>query len=120
MNKYLQMFQELKTEYGIKDDTRVQELEQFLGGQSSEDKPVLTEAGLAILQYLQSSDKTSLKAKDIAEGMELPSHKVSGSMRKLTTDGFVEKYGQNPVIYSLSEKGKNFDVTSYKQSIEQE
>ena len=31
-------------------------------------------------------------------------------MRKLVTDGFVEKIGQDPVMYSLTEKGKNIEI----------
>ena len=36
--------------------------------------------------------------------------KVSGAMRKLVTDGFVEKVGQDPVIYSITENGKNINI----------
>ncbi len=81
------------------------------------DKPLFTEAGLQILEYLKTQDVKSLKAKDIADGMEISSRKVSGSIRKLVTDGFVEKYGANPVVYTLTEKGKNFDIESYKNSV---
>jgi hypothetical protein len=31
-------------------------------------------------------------------------------MRKLTTDGFVEKLGQDPVIYAITEEGKNITI----------
>ena len=31
---------------------------------------------------------------------------VSGSIRKLVADGFVEKLGDEPVIYGITEKGK--------------
>lgn len=78
------------------------------------DKPLLTETGLQILEYLQGSDSKSLKAKDIADGMGISSRKVSGSIRKLVTDEFVEKFGSNPVIYTLTNKGKNFDIENYK------
>lgn len=81
------------------------------------DKPLFTETGLQILEYLKAQDVKSLKAKDIADGMEISSRKVSGSIRKLVTDGFVEKYGVNPVVYTLTEKGKNFDIESYKNSV---
>lgn len=81
------------------------------------DKPLFTETGLQILEYLKAQDARSLKAKDIADGMEISSRKVSGSIRKLVTDGFVEKYGANPVVYTLTEKGKNFDIESYKNSM---
>lgn len=80
------------------------------------DKPLLTETGLQILEYLQGSDSKSLKAKDIADGMGMgiSSRKVSGSIRKLVTDEFVEKFGSNPVVYTLTNKGKNFDIENYK------
>lgn len=81
------------------------------------DKPLFTETGLQILEYLKAQDARSLKAKDIADGMEISSRKVSGSIRKLVTDGFVEKYGANPVVYTLTEKGKNFDIEKYKNSV---
>lgn len=47
-----------------------------------------------------------LKAKDIAEGMIVSSRAVSGAMRKLCSDGFVEKIGQDPVMYSLTDAGR--------------
>ena len=50
------------------------------------------------------------KAKDIAEGLFISSRGVSGAMRKLVTDGYVEKVGQDPVIYSLTEKGKIVEI----------
>ena len=84
------------------------------------DKPLFTETGLQILEYLKTQDARSLKAKDIADGMEISSRKVSGSIRKLVTDGFVEKYGANPVVYTLTEKGKNFDIQSYKGELNNE
>lgn len=84
------------------------------------DKPLFTETGLQILEYLKAQDARSLKAKDIADEMEISSRKVSGSIRKLVTDGFVEKYGANPVVYTLTEKGKNFDIESYKGELNNE
>ena len=37
----------------------------------------------------------------------MTSRRVSGAIRKLVTDGYVEKVSQDPVIYALTEKGKN-------------
>jgi predicted transcriptional regulator len=31
-------------------------------------------------------------------------------MRKLVTDGFVEKLGDSPSIYSITEKGINIEI----------
>lgn len=95
----------------------VQQVYDNLREQQETEKPMFTEAGLSILEYLQSAEKTSLKAKDIAEGMGISSRKVSGAIRKLCTDSFVEKAGKNPTIYSLSDKGKEFDIASYKETL---
>ena len=50
------------------------------------------------------------KARDIAEGLFIGSRAVSGAIRKLVTDGFVEKIGQNPATYTLTVKGKNYII----------
>ena len=42
--------------------------------------------------------------------MGISSRGASGTMRKLVNDGFCEKIGQDPVIYSLTEKGKNYVI----------
>lgn len=77
------------------------------------DKPVLTESGAQILAYLQSCNAKNLKAKDIADSLGVSSRKVSGSMRKLVTDNFVEKFGNSPVVYTLTEKGRTFNIAQY-------
>lgn len=80
-------------------------------GKVEEDKPLFTDNGKLILQYLQDNQSTPMwKAKDIAEGMFVSSRTVSGAMRKLVSDGYVEKVGQDPVIYSLTEKGKTVEI----------
>lgn len=95
----------------------VQQVYDSLKLQEVKEKPLFTEAGLEILEYLQSNATASLKAKDIAEGMGISSRKVSGAIRKLCSDGYVDKAGQNPVIYSLSSKGKEYNITNYKESL---
>lgn len=82
-----------------------------LKGNVEVDKPLLTDNGKIILKYLQdNADLSMLKAKDIAEGIGISSRTVSGAIRKLVTDGFVEKLGQDPVIYSITENGKNIVI----------
>ena len=49
-------------------------------------------------------------AEHIADAIMVSSRTVSGAMRKLCSDGFVEKLGTNPAIYSITEKGKNFVI----------
>ena len=84
--------------------------EAFCGTTEAE-KPMFTDNGKLILKWMQ--DNTSdpmLRAKDIGEGLFIGSRAISGAMRKLVADGFVEKVGQNPVIYSITEKGKNIKI----------
>ena len=79
--------------------------------EKSEEKPVLTETGKLILRYMQeNSDKTLFKAREIAEGLFISSRGVSGALRKLVNDGFADKMGESPVLYSLNEKGKNYII----------
>lgn len=80
--------------------------EKFKGNTSGADKPQFTENGKKILTFLQQHQETKTwKAKDIAEGMFIASRTVSGGIRKLVADGYVEKVGQDPVIYSITKKG---------------
>lgn len=79
-------------------------------GQTNSEKPEFTDNGKMILKYMiDNSDRDMMKAKDIAEGLVVSSRTVSGAIRKLVTDGYVEKVGQDPVVYSLTEKGKNIN-----------
>lgn len=75
-----------------------------------DDKPVLTDNGKMILKYLQTQPIASYKAKDIAEGLFVSSRTISGAIRKLITDGFVDKIGESPVCYCITEKGKNYSI----------
>lgn len=73
----------------------------------------ITENGKAILKYMQGAIEefdNNFLSKEIAEGLFTSSRSVSGAMRKLVTDDFVEKSEDSPIIYSLSEKGKDFKI----------
>ena len=76
------------------------------------EKPTFTDNGKLIMKYLQELPEgaPAMKAKEIAEEMFISSRAVSGAMRKLVTDGFVEKVGQDPVMYILTEKGKEIKI----------
>ena len=77
------------------------------GSKSSEDKPLFTANGRKILEFLKDhQEKEVWKSKDVAEEMFISSRTVSGSMRKLVNDGYVDKVSTDPVMYSLTEKGK--------------
>ena len=84
--------------------------EAFCGKEEIE-KPMFTDNGKLILKLMQDkTDVTSWKARDIAEELFTSSRTVSGAMRKLVTDGFVEKIGTEPVVYTITEKGKNIEI----------
>jgi DNA-binding MarR family transcriptional regulator len=84
--------------------------EAFKGNSDSE-KPLFTDNGKLILRFLQEHQETTMwKAREIGEGLFINSRGVSGAMRKLVSDGFCEKMGESPVIYTLTEKGKNFVI----------
>ena len=93
----------------MSDDARLY-WEAFCGANDIE-KPMFTDNGKLILRYMQDNQQEGMwKARDIAEGLFISSRAVSGAMRKLVADGFVEKVGQDPVVYSLAEKGKNIKI----------
>jgi len=77
---------------------------------SSPAKSKFTENGKNIILFLQSSEKAAYKAKEIADEMEISSRSVSGACRKLVTDGFIEKIGKDPIVYSLTSLGKDINV----------
>ena len=75
------------------------------------EKPLFTDNGKLILKHLQQHEEvTSWKARDIAEDLFISSRTVSGSIRKLVNDGYVEKISQDPVIYAITDKGKNTEI----------
>ena len=75
------------------------------------DKPKFTDNGRLILDYLQKdNDNVTWRSSDIAEGLFISSRTVSGAIRKLVTDGYVEKVSTDPVVYALTENGKNVNL----------
>lgn len=77
------------------------------------DKPAFTENGLKVLKYVKENKdlyNNLFKAKEIGEGLCLSSRTVSGAMRKLVTDGYLERMGEKPVIYSLTQKGNELNI----------
>lgn len=85
--------------------------EAFKTTNSENEKSAVTDNGKLIIKFLQDHADTKMwKAKDMAEEMMVTSRKISGSMRKLVTDGYVERLGQDPIVYALTEKGKEFII----------
>ena len=78
--------------------------------EKTKEKVAFTDNGKLILQYMIDNIEqysNLFKARDIADGTFISSRSVSGSMRKLITDGYVEKMGAEPIVYSLTDLGKS-------------
>lgn len=71
------------------------------------EKPMFTDGGKQILKYMKDNhvEGETVTAKQVAEGMGISSRSVSGALRKLVNDGFMEKAGTDPVVYALTYKG---------------
>lgn len=83
---------------------------ESLKASKEKEKVAFTENGKKILVYMQEQKDNSnnlFKSKDIAEGLFMSSRSISGAMRKLVIDGYVEKIGETPASYSLTETGVN-------------
>jgi DNA-binding MarR family transcriptional regulator len=90
-------------------------LDYWNGLQMTKDpeKPKFTENGKLVLAFVKENKdayNNLFKAKEIGEGLGISSRTASGAMRKLVTDGYVEKIGENPAVYSLTELGIQVDL----------
>lgn len=91
-------------------ETALDFFKEFKEGKVKNSKE-MTENGRKSLIWMQEnleSMNNIFTAKEIAEGLFTSGRSVSGSMRKLINDGYVEKIGANPVQYALTEKGINY------------
>lgn len=71
----------------------------------------MTENGKKLLSWMQENIDTMTNlftSKEAAEALFTSGRSIAGSMRKLVNDGYVEKTGKDPVQYSLTEAGKNY------------
>ena len=83
----------------------------FLNGEETGKK--ITENGQKILIFMQKNEEAMsniFTSKEIAEALFVSGRSVSGSMRKLFGDGYVNKEGNNPVKYSLTDLGRNLSL----------
>jgi DNA-binding MarR family transcriptional regulator len=86
---------------------------QFLNDKKNSSNSEMTENGSKILKYMQSNEdkyNNLFTSKEIGEGLFMSSRSVSGSMRKIIVNGFVEKVGKDPVTYSLTDEGRNKQI----------
>ena len=80
---------------------------------ASDGKPKFTTIGKVTLRFMQENKDTYnniFKAKEIGEALGISSRSVSGGMKKLVNDGYVEKMGDTPVIYAITALGLAAEV----------
>ena len=80
---------------------------------SGKEKETFTKNGILILGYMQKTKEqynNLFKAKDVGEGLNISSRTASGGMRKLVSDGYVEKIGSDPVVYAITDKGISINL----------
>lgn len=79
--------------------------------QNSKTSTGFTETGEKILRYMLETEQkysNSFCAKTISEGLFIPTRSVTGSMRKLVNEGYVEKIAEKPVAYAVTEKARTW------------
>lgn len=106
---FIQYVEQLMSETQVVISDDVMEYWEALKNKQEKVKPLITENGRRILDYLKENfeEKDFYYAKEIAAGLGINPKAVAGAMRKLVENGFVEKLGQDPASYALTEKGKN-------------
>lgn len=100
--KFIKMVEELISSIDV--SKYPDEMRYFESLKETKEEGGLTENGEKILLFMQENKEkynNLFKAKDIAEGLNTSSRAVSGSMRKLVKDGYVNKVGKEPVVYEL-------------------
>lgn len=71
----------------------------------------ITDKGKVILKDMQDNDNgEGFKSKDIGERIGVSGRSVSGSIRSLIALGYVTKIQSDPVVYDLTDEGRNFDL----------
>ena len=101
--KFIKMVEELISKIDVSEYP--DEMKYFESLKEDKSEGGLTENGQKILSFMKENKEkynNLFKAKDIGEGLNISSKAVSGSMRKLVKDGYINKVGKEPVIYELN------------------
>jgi DNA-binding MarR family transcriptional regulator len=74
----------------------------------------LSKKGILVIEYMQSDNaayNNRFTAKLIGDNLFENGRTASGILRKLVSEGLVEKVGDSsPVVYALTEEGKEIDL----------
>lgn len=111
-NIFIETVERLFTKYTLEDEIPQEALdffEDYKKGKSS-NKKAFTDKGIKILEAMREINDW-ISAKSLGEKIEVSGRSVSGSMRKLIEDGYVEKRAGSPASYKITEKGIICDLS---------
>lgn len=111
---FIEWCNQAKTSVPMTEDVELYFNALQVSGDKKETKE-FTENGKMILQYMKDNKEicgNMFKAKSIGEGLGISSRTASGAMRKLVTNGYVDKVGDSPAIYSVTDKGDEVDLSA--------
>lgn len=106
MKEFLQELEEYKKYFSP-------EALDFYNSLLENNKTSLTENGKKILISMQENvDKyiNVFSAKQLGELLFMSPRSISGSMKKLISEGYVEKKSSSPVTYGLTDLGKSSEI----------
>ena len=102
-----EFLKEIDSHRDILSESAIDFLDELLEKNSTEN--ILTETGRKILISMYVNKETYLNvfsSKQLGELLFMSARSVSGSMRKLVTEQYIEKSSTNPVTYKLTENGE--------------
>lgn len=103
-NVFIETVENLFNAYPLNVPTEALEFfEDYKRGKSSNRKEI-TDKGIAIILAMRENSEW-ITAKALGEIMDVSGRSISGSMKKLVEDGYVEKRAGTPSAYKITEKG---------------
>jgi predicted transcriptional regulator len=103
----IEFLQELNEKRNCLSDAAAAFLDELI--EKNKNNPTITDNGKKIIKTMQDNSTAYMgvfTSKQIGEILFMPARSVSGAMRKLLSEQYVEKKSVNPVAYSLTDKGK--------------
>lgn len=108
-NVFIETVENLFSAYPMNVPTEAIEFfEDYKRGKSSNRKEI-TDKGIAIILALQENPEW-ITAKALGEIMDVSGRSISGSMKKLVEDGYVDKRAGTPSAYKITEKGMTCEL----------
>lgn len=102
-----EFLKEIDSNRNVLSESAIEFLNELLEKNSTAN--ILTETGKKILVSMYVNKEAHLNtfsSKQLGELLFMSARSISGSMRKLVTEQYVEKTGTNPVTYKITKNGE--------------